>query len=216
MYKFETIYHYHMYISKQNLTTDENEIIEFITQYSFAAIVTSNNDRPNASHLPFVIEKRGDKTILIGHFAKANPQWKELLNNEVLVVFSEPHAYISPKLYDKELNVPTWNYIAVHAYGKARILSETTHMLEVMEKSINAFEADYMTQWNKLPEEYKLKMLNGIVAFEIEVSSFEASKKLSQNKTSAEQHRIIESLSRSEHDVERQIGIYMKKEIKDL
>ena len=205
-----------MYISKQNLATDENEIIEFITQYSFATIVTSNNGRPNASHLPFVIEKRGDEIILIAHFAKANPQWKELLNNELLVIFSEPHAYISPKLYDKELNVPTWNYIAVHAYGKAVILSETTQMLKVMEKSINAFEADYMTQWNKLPEEYKLKMLNGIVAFEIEVSSFEGSKKLSQNKTSAEQQRIIESLSSSQHDVERQIGVYMKKETKDF
>ncbi|MBB6502120.1 FMN-binding negative transcriptional regulator [Pedobacter cryoconitis] len=201
-----------MYISKLNLTTDENEIIDFICKYSFATIVTTKDDRPNASHLPFVISKKEGKTILTSHFAKANQQWTELSAHETLVIFTEPHAYISPKHYDKEMNVPTWNYIAVHAYGKAKVISDREQTMKIIEKTIHNYEADYLPQWNSLPEAYKLKMLNGIVAFEIEVTSFQASKKLSQNKTEDEKQRIITALKASPNNIESELGIYMEKE----
>lgn len=201
-----------MHVSNINLLTDEDEIFDFITKFSFATIVTARDNRPTATHLPFVVSKRGDKTILTSHFGKANTQWQELLDHEVLVIFTEPHAYISPANYEKELNVPTWNYISVHTYGKATLLQETDQAFKVLENTITNYEAGYLEQWNNLPQDYKVKMLKGIVAFEIEVTTFQGSKKLSQNKTEAEKKKIIETLTASPSEVERQIADYMKKE----
>jgi transcriptional regulator len=200
-----------MYIPKHYEESDKKEILSFMKQYSFALVITVKNNLPSATHLPFVIEERGDKTILTSHFAKANDNWKDIENN-VLVVFSEPHAYISPKHYDKELNVPTWNYLAVHAYGKGRILSSDAEAFAVLEKMIGTYEEAYRKQWDSLPADYKNKMVKGIVAFEIEVDSFQAKKKLSQNKTESEKQRIISSFEKSEHENERTIAAFMKKE----
>jgi transcriptional regulator len=201
-----------MYISKLNLVTDQKEIVDFIKRYSFGTVVTAVNNAANACHLPFVVSQRDGKTILTSHFAKANTQWEELTGRDVLVIFTEPHAYISPKHYDKEQSVPTWNYIAVHAYGKAILIEDPAGAIEVLESTINNYEAEYMAQWERLPEDYKTKMIKGIVAFEIEVDSFQASKKLSQNKNEAEKQRIINALIDSPHQTDQEIGRYMAKE----
>jgi transcriptional regulator len=201
-----------MYIAEINLVTDQQEITDFITKYSFGTIVTAVENTAHASHLPFVVYQRNGKTILTAHFAKANAQWKELIDREVLVIFAEPHAYISPKHYDKELNVPTWNYIAVHAYGKAKLIQEEHAVIEILERTINTYETEYMDQWNRLPDDYKTKMAKGIVAFEIEVDYFRASKKLSQNKNEVEKQRIIKALSESPNQADREISLYMAQE----
>jgi transcriptional regulator len=113
-----------MYTPKHFQLNNEQEAISFMQRYSFATIVTATNNVPFATHLPFLVEQREGRIILASHFAKANPQAAEIIGKDVLVIFTEPHAYISPKHYEKETNVPTWNYIAVHAYGKASILPE--------------------------------------------------------------------------------------------
>src|SRR5687767_9073974 len=113
-----------MYSPKYYQNTNLESIVDFMKRYSFATIVTVKDNHQSATHLPFVIEQHDDKIILSSHCSVANPQWKELTDHQVLVIFTEPHAYISPKNYEKELNVPTWNYIAVHAYGKAQIKSD--------------------------------------------------------------------------------------------
>src|ERR1035441_6463095 len=105
-----------MYIPSSNLMSDKAEIIEFMKRYSFATIITSKNDNPIATHLPFTITLIEDKVILTSHFANDNEQWKDIEECNILVIFSEPHAYISPSNYDKEQNVPTWNYLTVHCY----------------------------------------------------------------------------------------------------
>ena len=148
--------------------------------------------------------------ILTSHFAKANEQWKDIENNKVLVIFSEPHAYISPKNYDKELNVPTWNYISIHAYGEGKLITETARTFEVLEATIDNYETSYKQQWDNLPEDYKLKMSKGIVAFEIVVTDLQAKKKLSQNRTDAEKQKIINTLSKSNDTNEQLIAGYMK------
>ena len=107
-----------MYIPKINLAPDEAEVIQFMQRFSFATIITAKNNYPIATHLPFLVQKKEDKIILQSHFALANSQWKEIEKDEILVIFSEPHAYISASNYDTKENVPTWNYISVHAYGK--------------------------------------------------------------------------------------------------
>ena len=203
-----------MYIPKLNLFKDRDEIVAFMEQFSFATIITAKGNLPIATHLPFNISLRDDKLVLTSHFAKLNEQWKDVERNKVLIIFSEPHAYISPKNYDQVLNVPTWNYISVHAYGEGKIITETDKIFKVLESTIDNYEIVYKQQWNNLPEEYKLKMSKGIVAFEIVVTDLQAKKKLSQNKTVSEQNKIIETLSKSSNCNEQLIADYMQINLK--
>ncbi len=126
-------------------------------RYSFATIVTSVNDIPEATHLPFLVKQENDKLLLLSHFAKANPQSAKIIDNISLVIFTEPHAYISPKHYEKEENVPTWNYIAVHAYGKAAIIEEEHKKAELLQHTIEFYDAGYLQQWKNLSDHYRVK-----------------------------------------------------------
>jgi transcriptional regulator len=199
-----------MYIPNLNLMTNKTEIVAFMQRFSFATVITAKDNYPVGTHLPFVVTLRDDHILLAAHFAKANEQWKDIQNNKVLVIFSEPHAYISPKNYDKELNVPTWNYIAVHAYGQATLVTEQNKVLDILENTIKYYDHSYKQQWDNLPEDYKSGMIKGIVAFEIAVTDIQGKKKLSQNKTINEQQKIINTLSGSTDSNERIIADYMK------
>ncbi len=200
-----------MYIPKINLATDKTELIAFMQQYSFATIVTADAGSPVATHLPFLVSVRDEDIILTSHFAKANLHWQLIADNINLVIFSEPHAYISPRHYDSELNVPTWNYISVHAYGKAQLITNEKRVFEVLDNTICNYENTYKQQYDTLTLEYKTKMAKGIVAFEIAITDLQGKKKLSQNKTKAEQERIIESLAGSNQTNEKDIAVWMKK-----
>lgn len=200
-----------MFIPNLFTFDDKSEIIAFMKQYSFATIITIKDNIPIGTQLPFVIEKRSDKLILSSHFAVANEQTKYIEENISLVIFTEPHAYISPVHYDKRESVPTWDYIAVHAYGKAKISEDEAAKVKGLEQMIRFYEKDYQQQWDSLPEKFKQGMLRGIVAFELEVIDLQAKKKLSQNKTEAERKRIIEHLEQSENTVEKDIATYIKK-----
>jgi len=199
-----------MYIPKINLTTDRDEIVAFMKQFSFATLVTSKDNFPIATHLPFLVSIKEDNIVLISHFAKANEQWKDIENNTILVIFSEPHAYISPKHYDKELNVPTWNYISIHAYGQGRLITEPGNIFKVLENTIDNYETSYRQQWDNFPEDYKLRMSKGIVAFEILITDLQGKKKLSQNRSETEKEKIIDTLSKSKYTNEQLIAEYMK------
>ena len=199
-----------MYIPKINLETDRDEIVAFMKQFSFATIITAKDNLPVATHLPFLVTIRDGNVILTSHFARANEHWEDIGNNKALVIFSEPHAYISPKNYDKELNVPTWNYISIHAYGQGKLITETDKTFNVLESMIDNYEISYRQQWDSLPGEYKFKMSKAIVAFEIVVTDLQAKKKLSQNRTSSEKQKIIDTLSKSNDSNEQLIAAYMK------
>ncbi len=181
--------------------------------YSFATIITAKENLPTATHLPFIISTREDKVILTSHFAKANSQWEDVEGHKCLVIFNQPHAYISPGHYEKELNVPTWNYFSVHAYGDAKLITDEKSTIEVLEATIKNYEAGYQDQWDKLPLGYKTKLVKGIVAFEVTVADLEAKKKLSQNKTEKEQKNIIDSLSVSQDKNERDLAGYMSQQL---
>jgi transcriptional regulator len=190
---------------------DKQEAVDFMQKYSFATIVTVENGIPSATHLPFIIDKRGDQVVLISHFAKANHQSADVFGCTTLVIFTEPHAYISPAYYEKEQNVPTWNYLAVHAYGKATLIDDKAQVAQVLEKTISFYEADYLKQWNSLPDDYKSKMMNGIVAFEIVVDDLQGKSKLSQNRTEQERNNIISAFVKSADKNEQKIADYMAK-----
>ncbi|ACU63307.1 FMN-binding negative transcriptional regulator [Chitinophaga pinensis] len=202
-----------MYIPRLNVMEDRQEIAAFMQRFSFATIIHSINNIPVATHLPFHISFRDDKLFLTAHFARANDQWECLERSRSLVIFSEPHAYISPTNYEKLQEVPTWNYISVHAYGQARIIADPDAVMALLESSIHDYEASYMQQWQELPAAFKLKLLNGIVAFEIEVDDLQAKQKLSQNKTMQEQRNIIENLSANTDSTARITAEYMRKRL---
>ncbi len=199
-----------MYIPKFFLEENEEKILAFMGEFNFATVVTSQQDFPTATHLPFIIEKRGDKIILSAHLAKANLHWKQFENSDTLVIFQEPHAYISPLLYGETPNVPTWNYVAVHAYGQAKIFDESEN-LALLEKQVEAFDEKYFqTDWRKISDDYKINLAKSVVAFEIEVKDLQAKKKLNQNKPGQSAENVIEAFEKSGRDNEKLIAEYMK------
>lgn len=199
-----------MYIPKHYIGEDQQEAIAFMRRFNFASIITAVNDVPMATHLPFVIKEHEGKVKLEAHFAKANPQWKEIGGKENLVIFSEPHAYISPSHYEHEQNVPTWNYVSVHAYGNAVLVEDPLAATAALEAMMDSFEPEYKKQWMTLSEDYKDRMLKGIVAFELEVTRMQYKEKLSQNKTLTERASIIQGLDSSEDSSEKTIAHFMR------
>lgn len=195
-----------MYTPNNFQFKDEAEKITFMKQYSFATIITAKDNIPIATQLPFVIDDSSGRLVLSSHFAVANEQAQYIGTNISLVIFSEPHAYISPSDYDRRESVPTWDYIVVHAYGKGVIIDQEAKKLKVLEDMIQFYDKDYSHQWESLPEKFKKGMMKGIVAFELEVSDLQGQKKLSQNKTETERNRIAERLSKSGNTLERDIA----------
>lgn len=188
----------------------EADKIAFMKQYSFATIITANDNVPMATQLPFYIDDSNDNLLLCGHFAIANEQVKYIEANTSLVIFTEPHAYISPSHYDKKESVPTWDYIAVHAYGKATIVTDETTKAKALEQMITFYEPDYLEQWKHLPEKFKKGMMRGVVAFELQVSDLQGQQKLSQNKSVTERERIVRQLEKSSNTLEKDLAKYVR------
>ena len=185
-------------------------VMPFMQAYPFATLVSVGaNGLPIATHLPFIVEEQAGKLILTSHMARPNPQWAGLPGQQALVIFQEPHAYISPTHYDHELNVPTWNYLAVHAYGEVRLIEGSDESRACMNKLIDTFEAGYAAQYAALPAKYKDRLFQALVMFEVAVTRLDAKAKLSQNKTNSERERIGSALSASEDGVVRDLGSLM-------
>ncbi|NLR58277.1 FMN-binding negative transcriptional regulator [Chitinophaga polysaccharea] len=199
-----------MYTPRSFQFQDQEEMIGFMKQYSFATIVTIKDRLPIATHLPFVVNDNTGKLVLSAHFAAANEQAKYIETTPALVIFSEPHAYISPVHYDKHESVPTWDYIAVHAYGQAQVLSDTAAKVKVLEQMITFYDPAYLAQWHSLPDKYRQGMIQGIVAFELEVTNLQGQKKLSQNKTAAERERIAAHLEKSEQPLDQDLARHIR------
>lgn len=199
-----------MFTPKQFQFEDKAGRIAFMKQYSFATIITNKAGIPVATQLPFLIKESHDTLILSAHFALANEQARYIEENTSLIIFSEPHAYISPAHYDKPESVPTWDYVSVHAYGKARIIHNEDTRIEVMEQMILFYEPGYLGQWNTLSDKFKNGMMKGIVMFDLEVTDLQAQKKVSQNKTAAERERIADQLEKSDLSTEKAIAGYIR------
>lgn len=200
-----------MYIPKFFAETDEEKLLAFMREFNFATLVTAENDFPVAAHLPFIIEKREEKVVLLAHMAKANLQWRQFIDRDILVIFQEPHAYVSPLLYGEKNNVPTWNYVAVHAYGKAKLLETAEENLLFLAKMVEAFDPHYFeTGWREISDEYKINLARGVVAFEIEVDDLQGKKKLNQNKPGESARNVIAAFEKSDRENEKLIASYMK------
>lgn len=199
-----------MLISNSFKFDDQSEQIAFMKRYSFATIITSHNNLPIATQLPFVINEVNGKVLISGHFAQANEQVKYIEQYTSLIIFTEPHAYISPSHYEKHESVPTWDYISVQAYGKANIISDEKAKEQALKEMILYYEKEYLVQWDSLSEKFKQGMMRGIVAFEMEVSNLQGKKKLSQNKSEQERDNIVSHLENSNNAVERELAPFIK------
>src|SRR5438034_9676651 len=189
-----------MYIPKAFREDDLNTLHKLIREYSFATLITQHEGVPFATHLPFILDaQRGQNGSLLAHMARANPQWHDFASEqEVLVIFQGPHAYVSPSWYEVELSVPTWNYAVVHAYGIPRLLEDGEELYKLLKTLIETHEAQFENPWPfQLPDDYLQKMMRGIVGFEIEITQLEGKFKLSQNRTESERENVVAALLES-------------------
>lgn len=200
-----------MYIPNGFHFDNDAEKIAFMKHYSFATMVTNKESLPLATQLPFIIKEKAEGLLLNAHFALANEQAKHIEQSTSLVIFSEPHAYISPAHYDKLESVPTWDYVTVHAYGNAQIISDEEAKRSAFEEMITMYEPKYLEQWKSLSEKFKLGMMKGTVVFDFVVIDLQGQKKISQNKNERERKKIIAHLDSSNSSSEKAIADYIRK-----
>lgn len=201
-----------MYVPKYYKVSDLEEIKEFIQHNSFATIVSIRKGKPFAAHIPVLLKKIEDDYYLTGHLAYGNPLWKTFEEvQDILLIFNGPHAYISSSWYEHE-NVPTWNYQAVHVYGKASLIEgialeqDLTSLLEKYE----SFRENPVL-WDKLSPELLQQEMKGIKGFKIKVEEVQAAYKLSQNRNASDYANIIKELYKEENPHADALAEAMKK-----
>lgn len=187
-----------MFIPAYYRNTNLKEIEKFISENSFACLVNTHAGKPWATHIPMELELNIDGvSILSGHISRANPQWKSFSNGEtVMAIFQGPHSYVSSSWYN-HINVPTWNYIAVHVYGTMRILNDE-EQYEKLKAMVNRYEsiAEKPMDLDKMPAEMMDKYMKGIVGFEMSMDKIEGKWKMSQNRDDEDKQSIISELEK--------------------
>ena len=203
-----------MYIQLLNRWKDDSEVLAFLKKNAFATLVSQIDSRPWATHLPIVIDENEDgKVILSGHVAKANPQWKNLADDqEVMVIFQGPHAYISSSWYDHE-NVPTWNYLAVHVYGKIKLI-RGEKLMDHLKKLVDIYEEGRPNRVSidTMSADYVAKQIMALVGFEILITEVHGSRKLSQNRDEINHQNIVKNLEESSNSLDKEMSEEMRKE----
>jgi transcriptional regulator len=184
-----------MYSPKFNQVTDRSILIEAMQTYSFAILFgpQSTPEAPArliATHLPLVVKDQGPHGLIEGHFAIANRHWQSLAGRETLVVFPGPHSYVSPTNYVDPLSVPTWNYIAIHAYGTLELVEDDPGKDALLAGLIQANEPAFAEKWRAMPDNFRRSMLAGIVGFRIPIARIEGKFKISQNRAPEERRNV--------------------------
>ena len=196
-----------MYVPKHFAITSKTQLHDLIQAQGFGVLVSEGLE---ANHLPFVLRRdEGKYGTLYGHFARANPQWKTAAEQEVLVIFSGPHAYISPTWYEHSPAVPTWNFVSVHAKGCLTLLS-ADETAEALHDALTTFEPDLLTTRDVVTPGIQEKLSPAIVGFKIALSSMQGKAKLSQNLPQAMQDNVINALSNSQHPGDQTMAAAMR------
>ena len=206
-----------MYIPPYFTETDPTRLQELVESNSFATVITTVDGLPVASHLPLLFEPdHGPHGRLVGHMARANPQWKQMQGRPALAVFTGPHAYISPSWAGADNLVPTWNYVALHATGEARLVDDPDELLDIVRRSVEFHEADMPTPWSLDSNEadFNQRLLGAIVGFTIDIDRIECACKLSQNHPAERREQVIEGLRETDHAPSKQIADLMDSTLK--
>jgi transcriptional regulator len=207
-----------MYIPASFQQPDTSALHDFIQQHSFGVLVTSPDDTAggalNASHLPLLLDRScSPNGRLIGHMAKANDQWQAADNARVLVIFSGPHAYISPRWYSAQNVVPTWNYVAVHASGTLKLIEDPDRLVKIIRETVNTYEKLLKTPWSldQPAPEFIDRLLPAIVGFEIDIDVLEGKWKLSQNHDADRRAGVIIGLNETGNTQDAEIATLMSR-----
>ncbi len=177
-------------------------LLQIMRENSFATVVTAAGGVPFVSHVPLLIDPDADAgggIKIRGHFARANPHGDQLAaGGQVLAIFHGPHAYVSPSWYEDPRNVPTWNYVTVHATGRARLL-DRSELRALLDDLVAIHEGAAANPWrfDSLPADHVDHLMDAIVGFEIAVERLDGKLKLSQNRSSEDQRRVRERLRTS-------------------
>ena len=201
-----------MYIPNYYKNENLEEVKNFLIGNSFGILINQTNGKLTGTHIPMELDKdeNGDD-VLVGHISKANPQWENFNENEeILAIFNGPHAYVSSSWYEKE-NVPTWNYIAVHIYGKIKII-EGEELLDSLKKLVDKYErnSENPVSVEKMSSR-TLKQINGIIGFSIKINEIQAAYKLSQNRNESDYHNIVDKLENTGDPISNNVAEEMKK-----
>lgn len=204
-----------MYTPKHFREDDLATLQTLMRQYSFATLVSAQEDGlPVATHLPVLLdEEPAPYGTLKAHLALGNAQWRSFQEErEVLVIFQGPHAYISPSWYGVELSVPTWNYAAVHAYGKPRLITEQGELYEHLSTMIATYESQFPNPWpfEKLPMGYVEKTMKGTIGLSIQITRLEGKYKMNQNRSLQDQQQVIEQLQAAGDTTTRDVASIMQ------
>ncbi len=205
-----------MYIPSRYRELDPAIVEQFLRDNDFATLVGFDGQQPLATHLLVDFEHRADDTLVLnGHMARANKHWRTFEDGrEVLTIFAGPHTYISPRWYN-HTNVPTWNYMAVHAYGRPRVISETAELFALLKRLVDKHEgsagAARPYRLEDLPVDYAHQQMQAIVGFQIAVTRMEASFKLSQNRDMESYDNVVTELYCRQDDNSLAVADEMKR-----
>jgi transcriptional regulator len=201
-----------MYIPASFNETDPAKLFDLIQRYSFGLLVSEFDGEPFASHLPILSDRSfAPHGCLVGHMARANPQWEQADGQTVLAVFSGPHAYVSPSWYESAHVVPTWNYAAVHVYGTFRAIDDREKLLQIVADYVDFYEATMPEPWKfDRSGDYSQKLAQAIVGFRIEISRIEGKWKLNQNHPLERQQKVIRALDASESQMDKAVAGLMQ------
>jgi transcriptional regulator len=198
-----------MYQPPHFKSSDPAVAARLMREHAFASLIaTDEKGFPFVTHLPLHLEEQGGDFVLWGHCAKANPHWRYLqARPQALATFLGPHAYQSPKIYPDLARVPSWNYLAVHCKVEARLVEDPAAKDALLKKLIGDHEPPYAEQWRGLGEEFAMKMLAGIVGFELRVLEWECKLKINQHRP--ESHAALKTLYRAGSEDERALAEWM-------
>jgi transcriptional regulator len=207
-----------MYTPRAFTEEDPLELQRLIRDTRLALVVTHGPEGLQASHLPLLLKAdEGPHGTLYGHLARANRQWQTLAaGGEVLVIFTGGDAYVSPSFYPAKAEhgkvVPTWNYLAVHAYGQAEVFDEPPRLLDLVSSLTDRHEADRASPWQvtDAPADYIDGMLRAIVGFALPITRLEGKRKLSQNRSPADVQGVRQGLAASTDILDRNLAHWMK------
>lgn len=207
-----------MYRPKQFDVPETADMHRLIRENGFATLVSHGPAGLVATHVPLHLMPGGGDGILWGHLARANDHWRLFDGTaEALAVFHGPHTYISPRWYVTQKAVPTWNYEAVHAYGRPRIVEEPAKVIAPLSSLTRQYEGGAPRPWRveDLPDDFVAAQLKGIVAFEMTVERLEGKRKMSQNRKPEDVSGAMAGLRATGREGDAQVAGIMAEANKD-
>jgi transcriptional regulator len=204
-----------MYNPPHFTSTDLNWLDWLAEYHPFGTLVSQVEGAPFASHLPVLYQRTDGQATLTGHWARPNPQWRDIETQRVLFTFQGPHAYISPRWYaDTPKQVPTWNYVAAHVYGTIRLIEEGPELERIVVSLAEKFESGAETPWRLADSDPANRArLKAIVGFELRSESVQVKLKLNQNHPAANVAGVIAGLRDTGSEEAAAVAALMQKEL---